>query len=401
MTGGDGGVDERGGRLDGRGVLVIGAGVSGLTTAYCLRQEGAAVTVLADRFAPRVTSVVAGALWEWPPAVCGHHRDPGSLERSKRWCAESLAVFTNLAANPSTGVHLRPANFYFHEPVAQNSQQLAKMHELAGHVRRFRHDAALIQAHGIGPGLGLRDAYTHLAPMIDTDVYMRWLLDECRRLGCRIVEGPVAGLRNAEADKLARRFEAEIVVNCAGLGAREFGDAAVYPLRGALVRVRNDGRARPRITEAHCVSRVAPNMGPGFLFVVPRGEDWLVLGGLAEPDAWGLDVGLDNHEPIRAMYRRCVEFLPALRDAEIDAAEPVRVGLRPARLGGVRLEIEPGTRIVHNYGHGGSGVTFSWGCAREVVELIASRLVGSPPALERAKRVLPARPRDRTARPLG
>jgi D-amino-acid oxidase len=83
-----------------------------------------------------------------------------------------------------------------------------------------------------------------------------------------------------------------------------------------------------------------------------------------------LQIGLDNYEPIREMYRRCLEFLPILRNGELDAAEPVRVGLRPFRRQNVRLEAEPGTRIVHNYGHGGSGVTFSWGCALEVAERV-------------------------------
>jgi len=36
----------------------------------------------------------------------------------------------------------------------------------------------------------------------------------------------------------------------------------------------------------------------------------------------------------------------------------------------VRLEREPGSRIVHNVGHGGSGVTFSWGCAAEVGDML-------------------------------
>jgi D-amino-acid oxidase len=50
----------------------------------------------------------------------------------------------------------------------------------------------------------------------------------------------------------------------------------------------------------------------------------------------------------------------------------VSVGLRPAR-SAVRLEREtprPGSTLVHNYGHGGAGVTLSWGCAGEVSELV-------------------------------
>jgi len=49
-----------------------------------------------------------------------------------------------------------------------------------------------------------------------------------------------------------------------------------------------------------------------------------------------------------------------------------RVGLRPFRRSGVRLErdqLRDGRMVIHNYGHGGSGFTLSWGCAREVVDL--------------------------------
>jgi D-amino-acid oxidase len=357
-------------------VLVIGAGVSGLTSALCLSRRGFPVTLVAERFAPRVTSVVAGALWEWPPAVCGYHHDVVSLARSKAWCEISYAIFADLARDPGTGVFLRPVNFYFKRPIADDRREREKRDEIRDKVRDFRHDPALIGEHGINPDLGLRDAYTYLAPMIDTDVYMHWLLGEVRRAGCRIVEGTINGPLREQEQTLARVYGADAIVNCAGLGAGELAEELVYPLRGALIRVRNDGRAMPRVTRAHCISHEEGSDERGFLFIVPRGQDWLVLGGLAEPDEWDLEIGLHNYEPIREMYRRCVAFLPALQDAEIDAAEPVRVGLRPVRRQNVRLEAEPGTRIVHNYGHGGSGVTFSWGCALEIVETLAGLSAG-------------------------
>jgi D-amino-acid oxidase len=351
-------------------VVVLGAGVIGLTTALCLRQKGFHVTVFAERFAPRITSVVAGALWEWPPAVCGRHHDEASLARMKGWCEASYRVFAELAHDSQTGVYLRPVTFYFRRPVLEDPRQQEKMEELAAKVRGFRHDAALIRENGINSRLGLCDAYTHLAPMIDTDVYLRWLLEEVRRAGCPIVEGKVAGPLAKQEEALVRTFGADVVVNCTGLGARELGDPSVFPVRGAIIRVRNDGRAMPRLTQAHCVSADGSEKDAGFLFVVPRGEDTVVLGGFAEPDEWDLNIGLHNYGPVRAMYRRCVAFLPALAGAEVDAAEPVRVGLRPFRQGGVRLERQAGTRLIHNYGHGGSGVTLSWGCAFEVADLV-------------------------------
>jgi D-amino-acid oxidase len=362
--------------MDTNAVLVIGAGVSGLTCALSLKQRDFKVTVIAENFAPRVTSVVAGALWEWPPAVCGLHKDQISLMRSKVWSLDSYGHFTRLAQDSSTGVFLRTVTFYFTRPVNESPQQLLKMTELAGHVAQFVHDSSLIAANRVNPEFGMRDAYSHIAPMIDTDVYMSWLMERVNKAGCRVVCRQISGNLRVQEASLRREFAVDAIVNCAGMGARELAADEMYPLRGAVIRVLNDGRAMPRITQAHCVSHDETSTEPNFIFIVPRGHDRLVLGGLAEPDEWDLGIGFDNYDPIRRMYRRCIEFLPSLKTAEIDAAEPVRVGLRPYRKQQVRLEREPDTRIVHNYGHGGSGVTLSWGCAREVVAEVERMLGG-------------------------
>ena len=100
----------------------------------------------------------------------------------------------------------------------------------------------------------------------------------------------------------------------------------MYPLRGALIRVRNDGKAASNRSPAHCVSHDELGDKQDIIFIVPRGSNMLLLGGLAEPDEWSLDIGLDNYRPIQEMYNRCIEFMPVLKNAEIDVAEPVRVG---------------------------------------------------------------------------
>jgi glycine/D-amino acid oxidase-like deaminating enzyme len=53
------------------------------------------------------------------------------------------------------------------------------------------------------------------------------------------------------------------------------------------------------------------------------------------------------------------------------------VGLRPFRDAGVRLEAEPfdGKQLIHQYGHGGGGITLSWGSAY----LAAGLIDGTPP----------------------
>jgi D-amino-acid oxidase len=352
-------------------VLVVGAGVVGLTTALVARRAGYRVTVVADAFAPDLTSVVAGALWEWPPAVCGQHRDEESLERSKDWAVRSYRVFAELAASsPEAGVYLRQAAFYLRRPVLEDPSQAAKLAETAEHIPGVRHDRALIEENGVSPVAGVVDAYSVPSPMIDTDVYLAWLLRRVQEAGCVVRRARLRASLVATEATLRKMLAADAVVNCTGLGAIGLGEDTLYPLRGALIYVHNDGRAMPRLEGAHCMAFDEAVEGQNMVFIVPRGADKLVLGGLVEPGEWDTDLTLDGYPPLRAMLERCQEFLPVLRKAELFAEGTVRAGLRPARKRGVLLQWEPDSRLLHNVGHGGSGVTLSWGCAAEVVEML-------------------------------
>jgi GAF domain-containing protein len=150
------------------------------------------------------------------------------------------------------------------------------------------------------------------------------------------------------------------------------GDHSMQPLRGALIRVLNDGSTMPQIAAAHCVAHDDKAADQKMIYIIPRGLDHLILGGITELGEWNTNIGLGNYAPIRDILQRCQEFLPILKSAVIDELDSVRVGLRPYRQKNVRLERESPYRIFHNYGHGGSGFTFSWGCAKEVVTLIKS-----------------------------
>ncbi len=87
---------------------------------------------------------------------------------------------------------------------------------------------------------------------------------------------------------------------------------------------------------------------------------------------------------------------PSLRDDDIVA---MRCGIRPHRRGCVRVEREHafGKVLIHNYGHGGAGVTLSWGTAqgvlarltnenpRDSIAVLGGGVVGLTTAYELAK----------------
>ena len=105
--------------------------------------------------------------------------------------------------------------------------------------------------------------------------------------------------------------------------------------------------------------------GPGGItYIIPRGSD-CVLGGTV--DEGSEDMAADP-ATAAAIMARSIFFEPRLAQATVLEH---KVGLRPGRPT-VRLEAEqpaPGQRLIHNYGHGGAGVTLSWGCADEVARL--------------------------------
>ena len=82
---------------------------------------------------------------------------------------------------------------------------------------------------------GVVDAYQHIAPMIDTAVFMQWLYQQCRQKGCRFIQDDIHGLLRDQAEELKIKYKSHLIVNCSGLSARELaGDEDVYPSRGEI-----------------------------------------------------------------------------------------------------------------------------------------------------------------------
>ncbi|MFD3521574.1 FAD-dependent oxidoreductase [Streptomyces sp. NPDC058653] len=310
-------------------VIVVGGGVVGLTTAVVLAERGRRVRVWSRDPAARTTSAVAGALF-WPYRI-----EPA--ERVGPWALRSLREYLVLAGDPAaTGVRVA-AGLMTDTPLAGLGSWADELPEL----REARRDEL--------PD-GCAQALRGRLPLIDMPAHLAYLEERLGAAGGGVERRTVAGLAEPAA-------EAAVVVNCSGLGARELvPDASVFPVRGQLVVVENPG------IDEWLVSAAGNGAGTSYLFPQPFG---LVLGGTAEDHAWD---PRPDPETAAAIVERCAALRPEVRGARVLAH---RVGLRPARPG-VRVEavqLPGGARLVHNYGHGGAGVTVAWGCAEEAALL--------------------------------
>ncbi|KAF5365802.1 hypothetical protein D9757_012664 [Collybiopsis confluens] len=380
-------------------ILVIGGGVSGMTSAWALIDQGYDVTIVSERWADRknrITSQIAGALWEYPPAVCGKHTDAISLCHSKGWAMTSYKAFEQIVTKLGEtdgidhGVRMRTSNFFFDTPLEARPDQLEKWEEICGHsdtIKGLKRSSELIQHHSVDQKAGMKDAYQLQAPTIDTDVYMMWLhfILDCK--GATFVTERINGELLAQEEALLSRYDAFAIVNATGLSSLELaGDETVYPLRGAIIRVKNDGTKFPKLTEALAVTHDETYAtDEDMVFIVPRNDNILILGGITEPHQWDLNLTVDT-PVIKRMRERCNAFVPGLENAEYDDETQLLQGLRPFRGSNVRVERETklrkdgsDSRIIHTYGQGGSGFSLSFGCAGTVVCLLQEIEASKPP----------------------
>jgi D-amino-acid oxidase len=308
-------------------VLVVGAGVCGLTTAICLAEAGLNVAIRTDRPPLETTSTAAGAIW-------GPHLVEDS-ERVSGWGASTLATLLELAGQPGTGVRELTGTEAWREP----GELPAWSAMLTGAARC---DAGELPA-------GFVAGWRYTAPVVDMPVYLGYLLDRFRRADGRLDIAPVGSLGG---------LAAPAVVNCTGVGARRLvPDPEVLPIRGQVVIVSNPGVSEFFVGTGDATAELT------YLF--PHG-DTVLLGGTEQRGSWSTE---PDPGTARRILTDCTAAEPRLAGATVVGH---RVGLRPFRPR-VRLEAErpaPGRLVIHNYGHGGAGVTLSWGCAREVAGLL-------------------------------
>ena len=304
-------------------VTVVGAGVIGLTCAVRIAEAGIPVDVLARELPLETTSAVAGGLWL--PFLA----EPVDLV--SRWAAATFTEFLRLAGE-NTGIAVR-AGYVLGLGTATPPWATGDL------PSRLELSAVSHPAAGHDHGLSLK------APVVDMLRYLPYLAKRLEAAGGTVTRLPVPALPTRG-----------VVVNCTGLASRALAaDPLVRPVRGQVVWMTDPGLTNWWTVESDPLTYVIPHPGR------------VVVGGTLEDGNFDT---VPDDETARLVVARGRALVPALERAEVLST---RAGLRPARPA-VRLETAPmpeGTTI-HCYGHGGSGVTLSWGCADDVLAAVQS-----------------------------
>uniref|UniRef100_A0A3P9PRV3 D-aspartate oxidase n=1 Tax=Poecilia reticulata TaxID=8081 RepID=A0A3P9PRV3_POERE len=279
-------------------VVVVGAGVVGLSTAVCIAESlpVCSVTLLAEKFSPDTTSDgAAGIVFAAPfPDI--------PLERQRRWFKDSFDHLLAIAQSqhaPDAGVILSSGWQIFKEVPATKEPYWSDL--VIGFRAMTDRELKRFPDHKFG------QVFTTVK--CECSSYLPWLEERFRKAGGRVEQRRVSSLQ-----ELGDGFD--LVVNCSGLGSK------------ALVG----------------------------------------------------DPGVGDSASI---LERCSRLEPSLKKAKVLGEW---VGLRPSRRN-PRVERErmllqgrTSVPVVHNYGHGGWGVTIAWGTALDALGLVRQCLKEMPRA---------------------
>ncbi|KAK0630095.1 hypothetical protein B0T17DRAFT_615792 [Bombardia bombarda] len=356
-------------------IVVIGAGVIGLSCALHLQSAGYAVTIVArDLPAPFETiclsprshinyaSPWAGAHNRWvPPTPSGD----GAREH-----AMAVATYARMAAlaaaepaGAATGITFMKGIEYLEAPPAE---YLALTPERA--VGELGMPAFRLLAPSEFPDERVVWGCEYDTWCVNPMVYCCFLLRRFVWGGGRVVRRELKALAEVYALDLGlsggEKGRIDAAVNASGVG---FGDDdKVFITRGQTCVVANS-----------CAATVTRQNADGsWTFSVPRNFDGgTVIGGTKEPDNWDADPSPQVRE---SLLRSFTATHPAIlgESGELRVLQDI-VGRRPTRRGGPRIEgeiIPGGGFVMHAYGLGGRGFELSWGVAQGVLDGVQRHL---------------------------
>ncbi|KAH7910447.1 hypothetical protein BJ138DRAFT_1008789 [Hygrophoropsis aurantiaca] len=363
-----------------RSLVILGAGVVGLTIAYLISEDTQLpfkITIVArdmpeDMDSQAWASPYAGA--NWSPMPMG-----GVDERLGNWERKTFDKLWNMI--PTGLVKKLPSKIYSaQEGISGNALWWKDL------VRDFRvlSSSEIPELYKVGVGFSTIS--------VNPLEYLPWLQS---RLLSRGVTFERRQIRSLE-ELLPSIGEQGILINASSLGSKSIigvEDANLYPIRGQSILVH-----APHLQEFLAAKGDEYDTSGGeATYIIPRpgknNGDTALLGGTFEVGNW--DTSLDM-KVAQGIFERCATIAPSIKEQETRILRH-NVGLRPARKGGPRVEVEhlelplrtshnlvpwrnvggeerKKLTIVHAYGFGPGGYQLSWGAAEEAVTLLKASM---------------------------
>ncbi|KAI9476633.1 hypothetical protein BDB00DRAFT_859906 [Zychaea mexicana] len=332
-------------------VVILGAGVIGLTTAIVLRKNGFDDITIVGKYLPG---------------------DDLTHEFTSPWAGASIVSF---AFENKLLQDIDLISFQEFERQVKEAPEAGVMHCPGVHYSEIEDPAAEAWAHKLYTNTtsipkdqlpkGVVFGYKFQSFTMSAPRYLSWLVANVQKLGIAIERGTFEAL-----SQVADHYDgADIVINCTGLGSlflTDVQDKTVNAIRGQTVLVN-----APHIKTQ--MYREGPDV---YTYIIPRPDGNVIVGGTLD---YVNKSTVADPAITRDILKRVYELNPELTHGKgPDAFNVVsqNVGFRPGRKDSVRIEKQVRDNhgkkltVVHNYGHGAHGYQSCWGSAVKVLELL-------------------------------
>jgi len=355
-------------------IAVIGSGVSGVTSAILLQNFGFDVTIYSkslfyrDNNDPNFASLFPSA------SIIPHSVYHSNLNKI---FSNSNSLFSKLdrLSFPGLTVHEHFELYGYKTEIPDYAELIPEFESIS--------DTSWTPKH---PKIETKHGIQFNCFFADWKIYFPYLIKLFNRLGGKIIK------QNIDLNSLHRLSE-EIIINCSGVGSHKLKEEPSNPLvlKGHLVNILDT----PLLTSPKG-NTVSYNFTPGSdiysdssnnpldVYCYPRTNDWILggsrfKGSLDKNGKWASEDELSKDVPpeIEQLNSEIIEHTFGVDCSELKQRSYL-YSYRYLRnkVDGLRLEKDQSYNqlIVHNYGHGGAGVTLSWGCAFEVLNLVTDAI---------------------------
>ncbi|XP_076807078.1 D-aspartate oxidase-like isoform X1 [Clavelina lepadiformis] len=358
-------------------VCVIGSGVNGLISAYCIANcfPHCDITIIsADQEMGKCSKHGFGSVMITRPLRIMDSVDTLKYTQQTREYCQNMNQEDAKAAGIQRLESFSLFNFHQNEETAEKGGDSVPTNEIAnlfksGENVRQATNVEMREAGFVADNTKLAEVmgeksitkdtlegYIGYHYIVDTNLYLPWLRHQLTEMAHSTSKEKRVTFVDRKITSWNDIGLCDLIINCSGLGARELcDDPFVIPIRGQYLSVSCPLKRCYRANH---------------FIIVPRTYD-TVIGGSYQIGRWDQQIDPKDTEKI---LRDAAAVYPEVTSSDIKLVD---VGVRPGRIGGPRIEIEyvdvknvkSKVPVIHNYGHGARGFTLFWGCAERVAQL--------------------------------